>query len=100
MRKCVCCGVYFDDYGEGDATGALECSVCRAAWAPALFRVRRVLTGQYLRFEFSQGTAFFDCAWCADREPQAWPRDVAEALAKCLIHASGDAGIEVEPVEN
>lgn len=103
MKKCVRCGIYFDE-ADNETAGSAVCSVCTAAETVPLFRVRHIATGRYLRAVPINNQAGKCCQvvlrWCDDKAVVSVPRDVAQAFAKSLMHASGDNGVELEPVEN
>lgn len=103
MKKCVRCGIYFDE-ADNETSGSALCSVCRAVDSVLMFRVRHISTERYLRVAPIYNQAGTCCQvvlrWCDDKSDTAMPRDVAEAFAKSVMHAMGDLGVEIEPVEN
>jgi hypothetical protein len=96
MNKCKRCGNYFDEAETEHPEKDGVCSVCAAAAAAPLYRVRHVTTGRYLEASVSVGQVVL--RWNKDGAFMAVSRDAAQAYATCLMHATGDAGVEIEPV--
>ena len=102
MNKCERCGVYTDE-AEHALSGLVLCFVCRENFGRPQYRVRQISTGCYLEVCVCPDgrNVSLVTRWITDKKAVGtYPRDVAEALGKCVIHVTGDRGLEVEPVEN